>query len=207
MKELDLIHFKMFNALVLHKNWNRWLEFLERHSLFSVKWRENSSQSLITTDGQSASLSSSQAPIWDPRIIFPLLSLIIFRQLRICWCGAPFLTRSRVCSFQFFLGIASAAFLTTEFHGTHALISLSLFLRRPQPRGSGYCIYFPQDQSSPVIPPDIGLREKSKSKSHYDRQSVLASGVHLVDVDSTSFVTRLDVRVMKEILNSAAEGK
>jgi hypothetical protein len=29
-------------------------------------------------------------------------SLITFRQLRICLCGAPSLTRSRVCSFQFF---------------------------------------------------------------------------------------------------------
>jgi hypothetical protein len=34
----------------------------------------------------------------------PLLSLIIFRQLRVCWCGAPSLARSRVCSFQFFAG-------------------------------------------------------------------------------------------------------
>jgi hypothetical protein len=49
--------------------------------------------------------------------IFLLLSLIIFRQLRICLCGAPSLTRSRVCSFQFFLGIASAAFIRSESHG------------------------------------------------------------------------------------------
>jgi hypothetical protein len=36
------------------------------------------SQSYITTDSQSASLSWFQAPIWDPRQIFLLLHLIIF---------------------------------------------------------------------------------------------------------------------------------
>jgi hypothetical protein len=44
--------------------------------------------------------------------------LIVFRQLRVCWCEAPSLTRSRVCSFQFLPGIASAAFLRSESHGT-----------------------------------------------------------------------------------------
>jgi hypothetical protein len=40
-----------------------------------------------------------------------LLSLIILRQLRIYSCGAPSLTRSRICSIQFLLGITSAASL------------------------------------------------------------------------------------------------
>jgi hypothetical protein len=39
---------------------------------------------VITTDGQSASLSRCQAPIWDPCPIFLPLSLIIFRQLWVC---------------------------------------------------------------------------------------------------------------------------
>jgi hypothetical protein len=59
------------------------------------------SQSYIAIDSQSASLSWCQAPIWDPRPIFSLLSLISFRHLRVCWCVVPSLTRSRVCSFQF----------------------------------------------------------------------------------------------------------
>jgi hypothetical protein len=46
-----------------------------------VAWIQ--SQSYITTDGQSASLSWCWALIWDPRQIFPLLSLFIFRQLRV----------------------------------------------------------------------------------------------------------------------------
>jgi hypothetical protein len=56
------------------------------------------------------------------------LSLIIFRQLRIWWWGAPSLTRSLVCSFQFLLGIASADFLRSECYGTHEHILLPPFL-------------------------------------------------------------------------------
>jgi hypothetical protein len=36
----------------------------------------------------------------DPRPIFPVLSLIIFGKLRVCWCEAPSLTRGRVCNLQ-----------------------------------------------------------------------------------------------------------
>jgi hypothetical protein len=74
-----------------------------------------------------------------------------FRQLRIWLCGAPSLTRSRICSFQFLRGIASADFLKSESHGTHENILLSLFLRLLQPGGPISCIYFPQEQGSPVI--------------------------------------------------------
>jgi hypothetical protein len=42
---------------------------------------------------------------------FPFSLWLFFRQFRVSWCGAPSLTRSRVCSFQFLPGIASAAFL------------------------------------------------------------------------------------------------
>jgi hypothetical protein len=79
-----------------------------------------------------------------PATNFPLFSLLIFRQLLVCWCGAPSLTRSRVCSFQYLLGIAIAVFLRSESHGTHEHI-LSLRLRFPQPGGPGSCIYFPQE--------------------------------------------------------------
>jgi hypothetical protein len=73
-----------------------------------------SNQSNVTADGQSASLSRCQEPIWDPQLIPLLLSLIIFRQLRVGWCGAPSLMRGRVCSFQLLLGLTSAVFLGSE---------------------------------------------------------------------------------------------
>jgi hypothetical protein len=43
-------------------------------------------------------------------------------------------------------------------------------LRLPQPGGSGPCIYVPQEQGGPVIPPGT-----SKPKSRYDRRSVSVS--------------------------------
>jgi hypothetical protein len=113
-------------------------------------------------------LSWSQAPIWNPRPIFLLLSLIIFRQ--VCWYGAPSLTRSRVCRFQLLRGFAIAVFLGSEPHETNKLHGLSpranytdrvtaacrrsdcqlillwQFLRLSQPGGPGSCIYFPQKQ-------------------------------------------------------------
>jgi hypothetical protein len=79
------------------------------------------SQSNITNDSQSASLSWCQAPIWDPRPIIPF-----------------------------------SVFLRSESHGTHEHILLSLLLRLPQLGGLGSCIYFPQEQGSPVISPGIG---------------------------------------------------
>jgi hypothetical protein len=118
---------------------------------------KSQSQSYITTDSQSVSPSSCQAPIWDPQPIFPILFLIIFfRQFRVCWCGAPSLTRSRVCSFQFLPGITSAAFLRSESRRTHEHSLLSLFLRLAQPGGPGTCIYFTQEQGSPVYRRTLG---------------------------------------------------
>jgi hypothetical protein len=65
--------------------------------------------------------------------------------------------RSRVCSFQFLLDIASAAFLRSESHGTYEHILLSLLSRLPQPAEPGSYIYFPQEQGSPVVSPSIGF--------------------------------------------------
>jgi hypothetical protein len=85
-----------------------------------------------------------------------LISLIIFRLLRLCWSGAPPLTRGRVCSFQFLLGIASAICLGSESHGTHDHILFSIF-ETPQPGGPGSCIYFSQEKGCPVMPSRIGF--------------------------------------------------
>jgi hypothetical protein len=60
------------------------------------------------------------------------------------WMRAPSLTRSRVCSAQFFLlDVAGAAVLRPESNGTQEHISSSLFSRLPQTEGSCSCIYFP----------------------------------------------------------------
>jgi hypothetical protein len=41
--------------------------------------------------------------------------LITVRQWRVCWCGAPSLTRGRVCRLQLLLTLASAVFFCLRF--------------------------------------------------------------------------------------------
>jgi hypothetical protein len=69
-------------------------------------------QIYVTTDGQSAGLSSC----W---------------QLRVCWCGAPSLTRGRVCRLQLLLALANAVIPGSESRWTHDHILLSQIRHSP----------------------------------------------------------------------------
>jgi hypothetical protein len=82
---------------------------------------------------------------------------IFFRQLRVCCFVASSLTRRRVCNLLLLLVLASAVPLESESRGTQDHILLSQFLRLPQPGGPGPCIYIPQEQGGPVIPPGTGF--------------------------------------------------
>jgi hypothetical protein len=87
--------------------------------------------SYITTDGQSASLSWNKAPIWSLRPdLYYCLTISVFGY------GAPSLTRGRVC----LLNVQYTIYFTVSD-------------LRPGP-----CIYIPQEQGGPVIPPDTGFR-------------------------------------------------
>jgi hypothetical protein len=44
---------------------------------------------------------------------------ITVRQLRVCWCGAPSLTKGQVCRLQLLLVLASAVILRSESRGAH----------------------------------------------------------------------------------------
>jgi hypothetical protein len=71
---------------------------------------------------------------------------------------APSLTRGWVCNLliQLLLGLARAVTLGSKSRRTHDHILLS-HLRLPQPGGPGHCIYIPQEQGGPVIPPGTGF--------------------------------------------------
>jgi hypothetical protein len=78
------------------------------------------SQSHIATDGQPVIKSWCRAPSGAHDQI-----LITVWQLRSCFCGAPSLTRGRVCHLYMLLTLASAAFLRSESLGTRDHILLS----------------------------------------------------------------------------------
>jgi hypothetical protein len=114
------------------------------------------SQSYLTTDGQSASLSWCQVNFRARDQFFFLLE-IFCRQLQVCYFVAPSLTRGRVCNLLLLLVLAIAVPLWCESLGTQDHILLSQFLRLPQPGDPGPRIYIPQEQGDPVIPTDTGF--------------------------------------------------
>jgi hypothetical protein len=114
----------------------------------------------ITTDGQSPSLSWYQAPFWG---LWPDFFNTV-RYLRVCWYGAPSLTRGLVCLLQLllsspaqsFTGPSPAGFMTTfyclrfETPPTWRIRSLYLY-----PPGTGWPGYAPRHWvilPSPLIP-------------------------------------------------------
>jgi hypothetical protein len=64
--------------------------------------------------------------------------------------------RSRACSFPFFLGITSVAFLRSESHGTHEHILLSLFLRLPNLEGQVPVFISPGNRVAQLYPRALG---------------------------------------------------
>jgi hypothetical protein len=77
--------------------------------LFSTPFWDKSKSKLYydrQSVGQSVLVSGTHL---GPAINFPPSLFSYFRQLWVCWCGAPSLTRSQVCSFQFLPDISSAA--------------------------------------------------------------------------------------------------
>jgi hypothetical protein len=98
------------------------------------------SQSCVTADGWSASLFWCQAPIWGQR------PDIYYCLLRACWCGAPSLTKGRVCRWQLLLALASGAILGSESHGSHDHILLSQIRDPPNQVG----------QAPVFVPPRTG---------------------------------------------------
>jgi hypothetical protein len=83
---------------------------------------------------------------------------IFFRHLWDRYFVAPSLTRGLICNLliQLLLGLARAVTLRSKSRRTHDHILLP-HLRLPQPGGPGSCVYIPQEQGGPVIPPGTGF--------------------------------------------------
>jgi hypothetical protein len=133
-----------------------------------LNWIQSQSQSqtYVTTDGQSASLSWWQAPIWGLRLDIhygqTLCGFVDVR--RSLWRENGFDVYSWCWSSpaHSFLG-PSPAGLVTIFYCLWFETNTTLRTKSP--------IFIPQEEVGPVVPPDIGLNwiPKSKSKLCYDR--------------------------------------
>jgi hypothetical protein len=126
---------------------------------------QSQSQSYLTTDGQSASLSWCQATI-RVRDQFLFLLEIFLRQLQGCYFVAPSLTRGRVCNLFLLLVLASAVPLWSESHGTQDHILLSQFLRLPNLEGQAPVFISPRNKVAQLYPRALD----SLSVASYDSQ-------------------------------------
>jgi hypothetical protein len=91
-----------------------------------LRQSQSQSQSHIAIDGQSISKSWCRAPSGAHDQIF-----ITFWQLRSYFCGAPSLTRGRVCLLFMLLALSSAVFLGSESLGTSVHILRSKICNFP----------------------------------------------------------------------------
>jgi hypothetical protein len=108
-------------------------------------------------------------PFWNRDQFFSFFISLFLDSYGFVDVGHPLWREVGSVVFNFSRGIASAAFLRSESHGTHEHILLYLFFRLPQPGGPGSCIYFPQEQGSPVILPGIGYGITKKSYISQER--------------------------------------
>jgi hypothetical protein len=96
------------------------------------------------TDGQPASLSSCQAPIWGPRLDFYSCQTVTVWLI----CGPADYNWCWFSPAQSFSGPSPTGLMT---------IFYCLRLRLSQPVGPGLRIYIPQEQCGSVMPPGIGF--------------------------------------------------
>jgi hypothetical protein len=109
---------------------------------------------MFTINGQSASQSWCQARLWSKTRYF-----LTVRQLRVCTCEAPSLTRVQMCRLQLLLVIAGEFIRVSGSLWTHNHILLPQILHSPtwmiESPGNGWPSYYPKHQVPFTSPPSI----------------------------------------------------
>jgi hypothetical protein len=148
---LSLFQLAVSSPAVPWQRLQQWRLFTFTHSGSSftasrteqLNW-SSQSQSHIATDDQSISKSWCRAPSAAHDQIF-----ITLWQLRSCFCGAPSLTRGRVCLLCMLVALASVVFFGSDPHiwdfPFRRLLRLAVSRWRhstpPAPTGRPYCLH------------------------------------------------------------------
>jgi hypothetical protein len=103
---------------------------------------------LRSTVGQSIPVPS---PTWAQDQIF-----VTVRQLSVCWCGSPSLTRRQVCHLQLLLVLPNAVILRSKSCRTNDHILLFQMWDSPDLKGQVPIFIFPRNRVA-VIPPGTGF--------------------------------------------------
>jgi hypothetical protein len=133
------------------------LSTAQERDMRKLKQSQSQSQSYVMTDRHRPVRPGVRHPSGNSDQFFPFSLWLFFWQFRVCWCGAPPLTRSRICTFQFLPGIASAAFLRSESHWTNEHSLLSLFLDSPNQKGQVPVFISPRNRVVQLCPRALGL--------------------------------------------------
>jgi hypothetical protein len=115
------------------------------------------SQSYLTTDGHSASLSWCQAPIRDPWPMFLLLFLINLVSYGFVDMGRPLWREVGSVVFNCCWASPAKSFSGMSRAGLMFMLYCLKFFRLFQSWAPGSYIYIPLEQGSPVIPSSIGF--------------------------------------------------
>jgi hypothetical protein len=113
---------------------------------------ETESESYITTDGQSVSLSWNKAPVWGLRPDFCYCQTVA-----VCWRRALSLTRGMVCRLQLLLVLASAVILGSESSGSHDHILLSQIWDSPDLEDQVSVFISPSNRVARLYPQALGI--------------------------------------------------
>jgi hypothetical protein len=90
-----------------------------------------------------------------PAVILRVLGTSV-RQLRVCWCEVPSLTRGRICSLYFQLGLSRAFILGCKSRRTHDHILLSQIWDSPNLEGQVPLLTSPRNRVAQLCPPAQG---------------------------------------------------
>jgi hypothetical protein len=128
------------------------LSLLEEASPNHWTTYQSHSHSYVTTDGQSASLSWCQAPIWGPRPNF------YYCQTTACWLMWGILSDDRAClSFIIFSGPRQRGHCRVRVPRDSWPYFTLWDSRFPKPGEPGPRIYILQEEGGPVMPPGTGF--------------------------------------------------